>query len=61
MSHLPERSSLDDPPATPQWVKILVVIALLVVLLVGGLHLTGYSPMGPGSHAPPAENGAIQP
>jgi hypothetical protein len=61
MPQRPERSSVDQPPATPQWVKILAIIALLVVLLVGGLHLTGHSPMGPGSHAPPAQHDVIQP
>ena len=40
----------DAPPPTPRWVKVSGVIALLVVLVIVVLHLTGNSLGGPGSH-----------
>ena len=38
---LAERGS---PPATPRWVKALGVVALVLLLLVLVLHLTGLAP-----------------
>jgi hypothetical protein len=34
------------------------IIALVLVLLFGILHLTGNSPGGPDGHTPPVEHGA---
>jgi hypothetical protein len=40
-------------PGTPRWVKVSGVIALILVLLVGGLMLFGGGGQhGPGRHAP---------
>jgi len=43
-----------DPPApnhaTPRWVKVFGIIALVVVLLVGVLLLAGGGEHGPGRH-----------
>lgn len=39
-----------SPPNTPRWVKVFGLIALLLLLLVVILHLTGNSFGGPMSH-----------
>jgi hypothetical protein len=39
---------------TPRWVKVFAIIALIVVLLLGILKLTGFGgEHGPSRHAPP--------
>ena len=45
-------------PGTPRWVKIAGIIALVLVLLVGIMHLSGVAPTG---HTTPIEHGARQP
>ena len=45
----------DQPPPVPRWVKVFGLVAGILVLLFVGSHLTGHSPMGPGSHGPAAE------
>ena len=44
----------DLPPySTPRWVKILAIIALVLVLLLGALHLSGIGGNhGPAQHLP---------
>ena len=59
----------DLPPySTPRWVKIVGIIALVLVLLVGIMLLTGVGgDHGPGRHIPsgghtrPIEHGVQQP
>ena len=41
-------------PGTPRWVKVFGIIAIVVVLLVVIMLLTGH---GPGRHAPSGEAG----
>ena len=43
----PDRGS---PPSTPRWVKVFGIIALILILLVVILHLTGNSLGGPMGH-----------
>jgi hypothetical protein len=45
-------------PGTPRWVKIAGIIALVLVLLVGIMHVTGSAPSG---HMPSVEHGVRQP
>jgi hypothetical protein len=49
----------DLPPySTPRWVKILGIVALVLVLLFGILHLTGFrGNHGPGQHMPSGGSG----
>jgi hypothetical protein len=49
----------DLPPySTPRWVKILGIVALVLVLLFGILHLTGFrGHHGPGQHLPSGGSG----
>lgn len=49
------------PPPTPRWVKLLGIVILVLALLFVGLHLTGNSPFGPGSHTPPVQHELQQP
>jgi hypothetical protein len=61
MAQTNERPDRASPPATPRWVKVTGIIFIVLVLLVIVLHLTGYSPGGPGSHSMPmsvVEHGA---
>jgi hypothetical protein len=53
----------DLPPyRTPRWVKIVGIIALVLVLLVGILLLTGVGgPHGPGRHMPSGGAGGHTP
>jgi ABC-type transporter Mla subunit MlaD len=44
---------IGDDTGIPRWVKIFGVIALIVVLLVVILMLTGVGIGGPGGHTPP--------
>ena len=39
-----------SPPSTPRWVKVSGIIAIVLVLLFVGMHLTGHVP----THTPPA-------
>ena len=43
-----ESHELDGPPATPRWVKVFGIIALIVVLALVVLMFT----RGPGGHGP---------
>jgi hypothetical protein len=45
-------------PGAPRWVKVAGIIALVLVLLVGIMHLSGVAPTG---HTPSIERGAQQP
>ena len=45
-------------PGTPRWVKIAGIIAILVVLLVSLMHLTGVTPS---AHVAPIDHGMRQP
>jgi hypothetical protein len=54
----PERRAASG---TPRWVKVLGVIALVIVLFVVIMHLTGNSLGGYDMHAMPTAQGAQQP
>ena len=61
----PPRRPDSEPHATPRWVKVFGVIALVVILLFVVLLLAG-GPHGPGRHmpggdTPPAQRGGRQP
>ena len=47
--------------STPRWVYVFGLIAIVLVLLVVILHLTGNSLGGPGGHTTPIEHGVQQP
>lgn len=53
MTELHSNSGLEDeresPPGVPRWVKGLGIALVVLVLLFGGMHLTGNAG-GPGSH-----------
>ena len=53
----------DLPPYhTPRWVKIIGIIALVLMLLLGILHLTGLGGNhGPGRHLPSGGAGGSRP
>lgn len=51
-------AELQSYPGTPRWVKLAGIIALVLVLLVGIVHLTGVAPRG---HTSPIEHGVQQP
>ena len=53
----------DLPPyRTPRWVKIIGIIALVLVLVLGILHLTGLGGNhGPGRHLPSGGAGDARP
>lgn len=61
MSHTHERPDRRSTTGTPRWVKVFGIIAVVLVLLVGILHLTGNSLGGPGSHSLPIGYGLHQP
>ena len=61
MSQTQAPRDVDPAPGTPIWVKAFGVIVLVIVLLFATLHLTGNSPLGPGSHTPPLEHRVQQP
>ena len=39
-------------PGTPRWVKVFGIVAIVLVLLFGGLMLLSGSNHGPGRHTP---------
>jgi len=47
----------ESPPGTPRWVKIFGIAAIIFVLLVAGLHLTGNTP----THGMPTEHSSQMP
>jgi len=49
------------PPRTPGWVKAFGIIAIVLVLVLVILHLTGHGPGGHTSHSGLGERGARQP
>ena len=49
------RSPDTEPHATPRWVKVSGIIALVVILLVVILLVTG----GPGGHGPSRHTGGL--
>lgn len=51
----PPRYLDSKPHATPRWVKVIGVIAIVVVLLVVALLLFGGGGHGPGRHTPGGE------
>ncbi len=53
----PDRGSTTS---TPRWVKVFGIIAIVLILLVGILHLTGNSLGGPGRHMPPIKHSVQQ-
>jgi len=48
------RPTADRPPGTPRWVKVFGLIAIVVVLLIAIMLLTGH---GPGRHTPSGDAG----
>lgn len=53
MSQTHNEQSLPASPNTPRWVKLFGIIALILVLLVGVMLLSG-GEHGPGRHMPSA-------
>jgi hypothetical protein len=45
-------------PGTPRWVKVFGIIAIVLVLLIGIMLLTGH---GPGRHTPSGDAGGQAP
>ena len=39
-----------SPPGVPRWVKVFGIVAIVLVLLLGGLMLFGGGSHGPGRH-----------
>jgi hypothetical protein len=37
-------ADIESPPGTPRWVKLFGITVVILVLLLAGLHLTGYTP-----------------
>jgi len=56
-----EGSDRGSITGTPRWVKLVGVIALVLVLLIGVMLLTGRGSHGPGRHAPSGDAGAKAP
>jgi hypothetical protein len=73
MAHSPTSPDDDVPAApvrgptggTPRWVKVFGIVALILVLLIGGLMLFGGGSHGPGRHlggdAPSGDAGRTPP
>jgi hypothetical protein len=58
--NLPETS--DGVPGTPRWVMAFGIIAIVVVLLIGFILVTGLGgPHGPQRHAPSSYTGGHTP
>jgi hypothetical protein len=45
-------ADLPPYPGTPRWVKVSGIVAIVLVLLVGGLIVFGGGRHGPGRHLP---------
>jgi hypothetical protein len=52
----PARDSGSRPPATPRWVKVLGIIAIIAILLIAIVLLTGGG-HGPGRHTSEGDTG----
>ena len=48
-------------PGAPRWVKVFALVAVVLIVLLGALHLTGNGLGSPGSHTPATERGVEQP
>ena len=46
------KSDRRSAPSIPRWVKLFGIIALVLLLLFGGMLLTGPGQHGPGRHMP---------
>ncbi len=60
MAHVEEKKGTGAAHSTPLWVKVFGIIALVLVLLVGIMLLSG-GEHGPGRHMPPTEHSMPQP
>ncbi|WP_163537210.1 hypothetical protein [Gracilibacillus sp. YIM 98692] len=47
-----EKSTENQPPGMPRWLKVSGIIAIVFVLLFVIMHLFSGGKMGPGSHMP---------
>lgn len=56
--HSPRISSY---PGIPRWLKLSAIVAIILILLFGILHLTANHNMGPGMHMPSTAQGTAQP
>jgi hypothetical protein len=61
MADLPTTQSSEVDTGTPRWVKVFGIIAIVLVLLLVIIHLTGHSPSGHTSHPSLTEHGAQHP
>jgi hypothetical protein len=62
MSSVEENKGSGAVHSTPLWVKVFGIIALVLVLLVGIMLLSGGGgEHGPGRHMPPTEHSMPQP
>ncbi len=55
------RPIVDRPPATPRWVKVFGIIAIVVVLLIVARIFVGGGEHGPGRHMSSGEAGGQAP
>jgi hypothetical protein len=44
-NHTHAEQERESPPSTPRWVKLFAIVAIVLLLLFAGLHLTGNAPM----------------
>jgi uncharacterized cupredoxin-like copper-binding protein len=61
MAEQPSTPATRDRPATPRWVKLLGVAAIVLILLVVAVMLPSGGTHGPGLHAPTTSVGGGQP
>ena len=57
MADLRPTQNTDGDTGTPRWVKVFGIIAIVLVLLLVIIHLTGHSPVGHTAHPSPTEHG----